>query len=125
MKGTLAMLKAGDILSFFRVTARDGRAVAYAEIWQKKNLVLVQLPYAGAEPYVSQLDARMADLTAYETACVITRDQVPGLPSPGVAVADRWGELFFVAAGLEPVDELIEWLRYTQMQCPECRGEER
>ena len=118
------MLTAGDILPFFRVAAHGGGAFAYAEIWQKKNVVLVLLPAAGAEPCIADLEARMGDLTAYETVCVITRSPVPGLPSPGVAVA-RWGELFFVGDGLVPVDELIEWLRYAQMQCPECRGEER
>ena len=29
------------------------------------------------------------------------------------------------AAGLPGPDELIEWLRYVQMQCPECQGEAR
>ena len=58
----------------------------------------------------------------------MTQDGVPGIPSPGVIVADRWGEVAYVVAtsavaDLPPPQELIDWLAYVQTQCPECEGE--
>jgi hypothetical protein len=114
-----------NLVPHFTVTGLDGRSIAYASIWQRRNLVLVVLPAAGCDDYAAAIDASISELTAHETACVVTRDAVSGVPQPGVAIADRWGELFHVAAGLPAVAELVEWLRYAQMQCPECRGEAR
>ena len=51
-----------------------------------------------------------------------------GIPAPAVLIADQWGELFVVEpAGddhgfIEP-DEVVSWLRYLAIQCPECQGE--
>jgi hypothetical protein len=58
----------------------------------------------------------------------MTRDDVPGLRAPGALVADRWGEIVYVApiaeaAGSPTVAELLEWLEYVQHRCPECEGE--
>jgi hypothetical protein len=114
-----------NLVPHFTVTSLDGRVVTYTSIWQRRNLVLVMLPDEGPDDYIAQLAANMGELTAHDTACVLTRDTVAPLPRPGVAVADRWGELFHVAAGLPAPPELVEWLRYAQMQCPECRGEAR
>ena len=125
------MLQARDLISHFNVTTLSGERFAYSEIWQRKNLVLVSLPLsdpAASAKYVSQLTSQISELTRDDNAFVITRDKVPGLPSPGVVVADRWGEIQYVAraAGvgdLPSPQELIEWLQYVQSQCPECQGE--
>src|SRR5690606_41996563 len=51
-----------------------------------------------------------------------------GVPAPAVLIADQWGELFVVEpagadhAFIEP-DEVVAWLRYLAIQCPECQGE--
>jgi hypothetical protein len=95
--------------------------------------VFVSLPHAESVArtrFLDQLTSQMSELTGDDTACVITRDNVSGVPRPGIVVADRWGEIHHVAGG-ETVDdlpsphELIEWLRYVQHQCPECEGEAR
>ncbi|HET9265340.1 MAG TPA: hypothetical protein VFO14_19975 [Vicinamibacterales bacterium] len=123
------MLQPGRLVPHFTIAAMDGATVAYSDIWQRKNLLLVLLPEDQAsEDYAGQLRARMPDLTAYDTACVISREDVAGAPRPGAVIADKWGEVHFVAghetpAKLPTPDELIEWLRYVQMQCPECQGE--
>jgi len=62
--------------------------------------------------------------------CVITRDRVPGVPCPSAVVADRWGEVVYVAtasdvADLPSAQELVDWVTYLQTQCPECEGEAR
>lgn len=53
-----------------------------------------------------------------------------GLAGGGaMVIADQWGEVFFVAEGGEGVHELpaaaevVEWLRFMAIQCPECQGE--
>lgn len=47
---------------------------------------------------------------------------------PAVAIADRWGELRLrESAGLDhgfyAVEEVVAWLRYLAIECPECQGE--
>ncbi len=51
-----------------------------------------------------------------------------GITAPAVLIADQWGELFVVEpAGAEHAllapDEIVAWLRYLAVQCPECQGE--
>jgi hypothetical protein len=123
-------LQAGRQLPHFRVRALDHSYVAYPEIWQRKNLVLVLLPGEASRAdadYVAALQAHMPALTAHDTVCVISREAVAGAPRPGVIVADRWGEIHVVAGGrmedLPAPGEIVEWLRFVQGQCPECQGE--
>ena len=124
-------MQPGDLMPFFKISRIDGSAVDYRNIWQRRNLLLVLVP--AGEPkwaaYVAQLSPRASDLAAHDTEFIVTCDRVPGAPSPGIVVADRWGEIFYVGAteagSLPSPDELIEWLRYVQHQCPECQGEAR
>jgi hypothetical protein len=72
--------------------------------------------------------AQTSELTQDDSVFVITPDHVDGLPSPGVVVADRWGEIQYVtdASGVDDLpspQEIIEWLQHVQSQCPECQGE--
>ena len=48
--------------------------------------------------------------------------------APALAVTDRWGEIHLMEnAGTEhrfpSADEVVSWLRYLAIQCPECQGE--
>jgi hypothetical protein len=125
------MLHRGDLVPHFNVTTLQGRAFDYSTIWQRRNLVLITLPASDAESstkYLLDLAAEMPACGEYETECVITKDSVPGIASPGVVVADRWGEIVHVAIGsdvadLPPPSELFEWVTYLRSQCPECQGE--
>jgi hypothetical protein len=127
------MLHRGESVPGFDVARHDGSRVSYADRWQKKNLLLVALADADdfdrSVAYARTLDERIPDLTAYETACVITRVPIPGVERPGIVIADRWGEIYFATGGpiedLPDADGLIEWLRFVQSQCPECQGEAR
>jgi hypothetical protein len=117
----------------FSVTTIDGRRSSYAELWQRKNLLLIAIPDAESTEraaWVSGLSAHTAELTAHDTECVITSDQIDDVPCPGLVIADRWGEVVFVAeartvADLPDVDAIIDWLRHVQGRCPECEGEAR
>ena len=114
----------------FDVTTLDGRHVQYDDIWQRRNLVLVlvtpQERDAGAR-YASQLEARRAEFEREETTVVVTTDAVPQLAAPAALVADRWGEILYLetASGgqtwhLPDVDELLSWVHFAEIQCPEC-----
>ena len=128
-----AMLQPRELMPLFKVTqTMDGESVDYRTIWQRKNLVLVSAPLEdpGREAYVASLAPRSDDLRAHDTALVITADAIAGVPSPGIVIADRWGEIYYVtgkpsAADLPGPDDLVEWLRYVQVQCPECHSETR
>ena len=127
------MLQTGDLVPHFTVTTFSGESFDYSDIWQRKNLVLVLLPHADSAAttkFVDQLTAQMSELTSDDSACVITREGVSGVQSPAIVVADRWGEIHHLADGktvddLPGSDDVIEWLRYVQHQCPECEGESR
>jgi hypothetical protein len=117
----------------FRVTIRDGGTrIEYHDFWQKKNLVLVTLPdeEATAEAYAMSLVALEPDMAYQDARVIVTATRIEGIPSPGVVVADRWGEVYYVqaanrAAELPGSDELMEWVRYVRNECPECQGETR
>jgi hypothetical protein len=124
------MLHPGDLLPHFEVTDLDGRRIDYSSIWQRKNLVLVTLSdtHPSSRSYAERLMARGRDSKTDDTEWVVTCDHVPGIPSPGAVVADRWGELIHVAhapdvAHLPVPDELDEWVDYVRHRCPECEGE--
>ena len=83
---------------------------------------------ARSRTYVSQLEAEWSALQSHETECVITRDIVAGAASPALLIADRWGEIVYVANGssgaeLPRLPEILAWVAYLQTRCPECEGE--
>lgn len=52
-----------------------------------------------------------------------------GIRGAAVVIADEWGEIFFAAdAGAEQAlptpDEIVEWVRFISIQCPECEQPE-
>lgn len=125
------MLSVGELLPHFEATTVTGERFAYSQVWQRKNLVLVVLrpdDAVAAASYEAQLRVRLAAFSATDTVCVVTVDNVSGLPDCAVAIADRWGEIAHVATvgdahALPPPAELLEWISYVQQRCPECEGE--
>jgi hypothetical protein len=126
------MVEPGDAVPHFTAATVDGETFSYADLWQRKSLVLVALcggPERAAE-YARQLQAQHAALADAEAVAVVTTDAIPGLERGGVVVADRWGEIVYVAAGADAASqhaaaELVEWARHLQRRCPECEGEAR
>ena len=133
------MLRTGDQLPHFSVTALDGQRVTYATIWQRKIVVLVILPAVQSTPSLVNVQAFEAEMRAAcgpassgvdrsDAECVITRDRVDAVPCPGAIVADRWGEVVHVASSPHPgelpdAQDLIEWVEHVRNRCPECEGE--
>lgn len=122
----MPLLRAGEDMPHVTIAAAGRGDVEYARLWQKKNLLLVVAADAvTAGAIATSLAARRDDIAACDAEALVTAGAVPGVPRPGVLVADRWGEIFFVGDRLLPPEELIEWLSFVQRQCPECRGEAR
>lgn len=127
-------LDRGRRLPHLQVRRLDGTPFDEADVWQRKNLLLVAVPLESGDAddvaWVEAVFAARDTLEAYEAVVLVTRDAVPGLAAPGVVVADRWGEVAFVetaarVAALPPVATLAEWLRFVDHACPECEGEAR
>jgi hypothetical protein len=114
----------------FDVTTLGGERVRYQEVWQRRNLVLVIVNPREREAavlYASQLKARRNEFEEAEATVVVTADSVSGLSAPRVVIADRWGEILHIEAPvsggvsrLPSVDELLSWVRFARIQCPEC-----
>lgn len=129
----MTVLQPRQSIPHFEVTLVDGAPFQYRSIWQRKNLLLVAVPARetqAAGQYIARVTDRMGEIAGQDAECVITRGVVPGVPPPAVVVADRWGEVHFAAKsdsveGLPSPEELIEWLEYLQVKCPECEGESR
>jgi hypothetical protein len=124
-------IQAGDLMPMFTARTDDGCLFRYQDIWQRKNLVLLTLPKDDPTrtAYTTSLRT-LVESVAGDTTVVITNTLIDSVPFPGVIVGDRWGEVYNVqaaarAADLPPADELSEWVRYVQVQCPECQGETR
>jgi peroxiredoxin len=127
------MLQPGDSIPHFEVKTLGGELFSYSTVWQRRNLVLLAIPAAESEApgaYLSRLVALRPELTAKDAECVVTRDRVPGIQSPAVVVADKWGEIVHVATAsqvdhLTSPQELLDWVEYLDRRCPECEGEAR
>jgi hypothetical protein len=126
-------IRTRDLMPIFTATNRgDGTLVDYRDIWQKKNLVLVVLPKDDptASAYAASLSALEAEAASYEARLIVTTTRIEGIPSPGVVIADRWGDVYHVkdasrSADLPEPRDLLEWLQYVRNECPECQGETR
>ena len=127
------MLQRGNTIPHFDVTRVHGEPFSYSTIWQRRNLVLITLPVLDTPPdnsHIKGFTSRAEEFTAQNAELCITRDRIAELPAPGVLVADRRGEIIHVettasVTGLPSAQELLDWLAYVQMRCPECEGEAR
>jgi hypothetical protein len=119
----------GGALPFFDVTTVRGDRVNYADLWQRRNVLLVCVPADSTtrdSDYVNELERHSAEVDAYAAVLVVAREAVAGLAQPSVVIADRWGEVQYLAASdLPPIQTLLDTLDYAQRRCPECEGEWR
>ena len=129
------MLRRRDGMPHFEVMTIDGQHVRYADLWQHFNLVLVSVD-SRDDPYGRSLAAHANDFAASETALVVSTEPIRGVPTPGVVVADQWGEIAYVFDAHHPDEarqfdrrgttalpserELLDWVHSVRMRCPEC-----
>jgi hypothetical protein len=125
------MLNKGDHVPRFECVTIDDIRVNYADLWQKKNLALLCLAEDDspeAQTYIQQLREALPALAVHDAVVVVTTNPIDGMPLPGCAVADRWGQMQWVASAERVVDlpsprEIAAWLQFVEIQCPECEGE--
>lgn len=123
------MLHVGDTFPHIQVRTFGGQTFSYSTIWQHEPLVLVVVGMSQADVnYASAVSARASEFREREAECVVTHEDVTGVRTPSVVIADRWGEVVHIAeatgsAGLPSPDELIAWVDYVRQRCPECEGE--
>lgn len=90
--------------------------------WDGRVLVIIA---DDAEPDGSAYPATGAFRTVLDVDARLRR---AGATTPAVLIADQWGEIHAVEpAGAEhdfiAPEEVVSWLRYLAIQCPECQGE--
>jgi hypothetical protein len=125
------MLNKGDHVPRFECVTIDDIRVNYADVWQKKNLALLCLSEDSspeAQSYIQQLREALPALAVHDAVVVVTTTPIDGMPLPGCAVADRWGQMQWVTSADRIVDlpsprEIAAWLHFVEIQCPECEGE--
>ncbi len=136
------LIEPGDLLPDLEGRTLDGSPVRYRDLWQKKAAVVVtfgSLAHRGTAAYLEELSRHSSDFRLYDATLILRDARVTlgpsdgasaspaDLPIPSVIIADRWGEVRYVGRladhHLPAVDEVIEWLRFVQMECPECQGE--
>jgi hypothetical protein len=125
------MLSKGDHVPRFECVTIDDIRVNYADLWQKKNLALLCLSDDSspeAQTYIQQLREALPALAVHDAVVVVTTTPIDGMPLPGCAVADRWGQMQWVTSAERVVDlpsprEIAAWLQFVEIQCPECEGE--
>lgn len=126
------MLNKGDHVPRFECVTIDDIRVNYADLWQKKNLALLCLGEDASSPeaqsYIQQLREALPALAVHDAVVVVTTNPIDGMPLPGCAVADRWGQMQWVQsadriAELPSPREIAAWLQFVEIQCPECEGE--
>ena len=130
----MTRLKRGDLIPHFAVETLQGGHFSYVSIWQHRALLLVIVPPASGpdaiSAFVAALERQRRTLELYAMDFVVTRDVLPWSAELSAVVCDRWGEVHHVwgrddNGAFPPVDDLLEWVAYVQMRCPECEGEAR
>ena len=135
VKERRAVLRRRDGMPHFEVTTIDGQRVRYGDLWQHCNLVFVSVDSTD-DPYGRALTQHAGDFADAETALVVSTEPITGVPTPGVVVADQWGEIAYVFDAHHPDEarrfdrrgttpmpsgrELLDWIHFVRMKCPEC-----
>lgn len=114
----------------------DGKGMRILPSGRRSHLIVVvhERRCPACEAFVRSLEAEREEIESWDGRVLAVRDperrlgDALGLETPAVVVADQWGEVHLAhAAGDEHAfptpAELVQWLRYLAIQCPECQGE--
>jgi hypothetical protein len=89
--------------------------------WDARVLVVLATPPEAAARFPAGKFTVLSDAEGRLAAALSIRP-------PALVLADQWGEVHArQEAGEEhaflTLDEIVSWLRYLAIQCPECQGE--
>lgn len=122
-------LQPGRLIPHFVVTTREGGEARYTDVWQRRNLVLFALPRSlneRARTYLLELQRRVAAATTDDTIVIAGQPAAQSIPDSTLIICDRWGEIAHLeklsgdVATWPSADEVLEWVQFIRMQCPEC-----
>jgi hypothetical protein len=122
-------VRPGALIAHFEGTTIHGGRCRYDELWQHRNLVLVLAApplVQRAQQYLRSLEARLSELRPDDTSLVLCDHDISQLPPNTLVIADRWGEIAHIQnlsanpAAWPPLDEIVDWVHFIQMKCPEC-----
>src|SRR5262245_39978744 len=105
-------------------TTSDGSIISTADLRGRKNMVVIfsgrQSNQSGRE-LVHALSTRHDEIQDEDAEVILIEDST--LRRAGICIADRYGEVYFSdfcgTAG-SSADDVLEWLRFIEIQCPEC-----
>jgi hypothetical protein len=131
------------------LTKRNGETLRISDYRQKQNLIILltgETSFGLLSRLVNDLSERYAEFQAEETEILVIvggfghapEKLGAGLPfpvatypdrgldgkTPAINVLDRYGEVYAAyqpddLAGVPTADDLLEWLRFIELQCPE------
>lgn len=125
----------GSRVPHVALTTRGGSVFTHADIWQRRQLLLVLMPPETSAPwadFADRLERVRQACRDMDTELVVSTEAVAGLEPPLALVADRWGEITH-AAGIRiendavtpDIRTILTWVEATVHRCPECEGEAR
>lgn len=89
---------------------------------------------AGCAAWLERLEAERAAFADWGGRLTVVIDDADarvalGVTAAALLIVDEWGEVFFTAEGgaghaLPDSTEVIEWIRFIAVQCPECEQPE-
>jgi hypothetical protein len=124
-----AVCRTGALIPHFEVATVDGNRVKYADLWQRRNVVVLTLPDKlddTTRRYAAELQTRLAELKPDDTTLIVVVGSVHSLPASSLIVADRWGEIAHIEelspdiAAWPSAIEIVEWVEFVRSKCPEC-----
>ncbi len=121
-----ATVSRGSILRDTSAVTFDGARVYLSDFRGHRNIVLIFADAATA-PLLRDLGSANSELSEEQATVLSATDeqarQAYGVKQGAVFIADRWGEVYFVATippeRLPGVAEILDWLRFINSQCPE------
>jgi hypothetical protein len=106
-------------------TTFDGRRIHASDLRGRKNIVVIFSGQQSSEPVeelVRALSVRHGEIQDEEAELILVEES--RLPRAAICIADRYGEVYFSEfcsdTACTSADNVLEWLRFIEIQCPEC-----
>lgn len=134
----------GHLIRDYQLKDTSGRTVMLSDYSGKANLVLITSDRSvNPDTLLNELDNEAARLREYETQVLVVTSQMEGhdfrnvrilldergealrdLGSSAVYITDRFREVIHRFDKLPTLGEILGWVEFTAMQCPECHPPE-
>src|SRR5262245_58597683 len=104
--------------------ASNGRQVLTSDLHGRKNTVVIfsgEQSKDSTQDLVRALSDRIGEIQDEEAEVIICEDNE--LHRAAICISDRYGEVYFSAFFSDTApsaESVLEWLRYIEIQCPEC-----